>query len=144
MDLLNDVLSAVSVGLDTHFPDVEIFPELVPNELPKRCFLIGFVGDVPNDRVSPNRYELSGTLDIAYISPKRGASLQRELNRVFMELSLHLQLVSFGGITVRLMQHKRRVVDDILHDICDFSTQLYQVEHTPKIRDIKIGGMLHQ
>lgn len=143
MDLLNDVLSAVSVGLDAHFPGVEIFPELVPNELPKRCFLLGFVGDVPNDRVSKNLYELSGTLDIAYLSPKRGASLQRELNRVFMEISLHLQLVAFGEISVRLMQHKRRVVDDILHDICNFSTQLYQVEHTPQIREIKVGGMLH-
>lgn len=144
MDLLNDILGAVSAELGAHFPGVEVFTELAPRELTQCYFLLDFAGDVSNEHVSKNRYELSGTLDIAYVSPNQGDSLQQELNRVFMEISLHMQLVSFGGVSMRLARHKRRVVGNILHDICDFSIQLYQVEHTPKMRDIKIGGMMPQ
>lgn len=42
MDGLNVILAAVSVGLGSFFPNVPVYPELVPEKVPERCFLIGF------------------------------------------------------------------------------------------------------
>ena len=72
MDILNDLLSAVSAGLDTLYPDVPVFAELVPDEIPARCFFVDFAGDPLLDKTVWNRHEVSGKLDITYCSQKTG------------------------------------------------------------------------
>lgn len=69
MDGLNVILAAVSVGLGSFFPNVPVYPELVPEKVPERCFLIGFAGGV---EVSPQPHgsrKASGTLDVTYLAP---------------------------------------------------------------------------
>ena len=65
---------------------------------------------------------MSGSLDIAYLSPKRGEELVRELNQVFAGLCFGLQHITFNGTRLRLYNHTRQTADDVLHDICAFET----------------------
>ena len=139
MDILNDLLSAVSVGLDTLYPDVPVFAELVPDEIPARCFFVDFAGEPLLDKTVWNRHEVSGKLDITYCSQKTGTELQRELNAVCASLCLNLLAVSYGGITARLSGHQRQVVDRDLHILCNFCVHLYRIDNTPLIDTVRIG-----
>lgn len=142
MDILNDILSALSVGLDMLFPDTPIYPETVPDQVPSRCFLIGFAGGVDIVRQFPGRRKLSGKLDITYLAPeeKDSTGTKRELNRVYAALALHLTCVRYGSVELKLKQHRR--VDDgsdgVLHDLCDFDTFLFAVEDIPVMETIDI------
>lgn len=138
MDILNDILACVSVALDTLFPDYPVYTELVPEKLPKRCFLLGFAGDVESRRELNFRYQISGQLDIAYICPVRESSSRQECNRVFSTLSLKLRHLAFGEVKLRLEQHSRRDVDGVLHDICSFATFLQEQNDTPPIGRIQV------
>lgn len=143
MDVFNDVLTALSVGLDALFPMVPIYPEAVPEKVPPRCFLIGFAGGVETVRQLPGRHRLSGKLDITYLAPESKDSIQakQELNRVYAVLALQLTYLQHGPVELLLKRHRR--VDDgsdgVLHDLCDFDTFLFATENTPtmKVVDIK-------
>lgn len=142
MDILNDILSALSVGLDAMFPDVSIYPEVVPEKVPPRCFLIGFAGGVETVRQLPGRHKLTGKLDITYLAPesKDSTETKRELNRVYAALALHLTHIRYGPVELLLKRHRR--VDDgsdgTLHDLCDFDTFLFYTENIPVMETIDI------
>jgi hypothetical protein len=144
VDILNDILACVSVALDALHPEYPVFQELVPDELPERCFLLGFAGEVDISHEMSKRYRVSGKLDIAYISPKRGDETNRELNAMFQELSLKLHHLSFGGVKIRLGRHTRRIVDDVLHDICDFTTFLYEHSNTPVMERLEQNPVIKE
>lgn len=139
MDILNDLLSAVSAGLDTLYPEVPVFAGLAPDEIPACCFFVDFAGEPLLDKTVWNRHEVSGKLDIAYCSQKTGSELQRELNAVCANLCLNLRSVSYGGITARLSGHQRQVVDRELHILCNFCVHLYRIDNTPLIDTVRIG-----
>lgn len=141
MDIFNLILSALSTGLDELYPDVPIYSEWIPDKLPARCFLIGFAGDVDVTTELGGRVNVSGKLDIVYLPPEKTEELEikKELNGVFATISLQLKNLQAEGFSLRLLGHTRHDDGDELHDLCDFSTYLYSVDNTPKIKDIEIG-----
>jgi hypothetical protein len=131
LDILNDILACASTALDALYPDYPIFSELVPDELPERCFLLGFAGETDIKHSLGSRYEVSGKLDIAYFSPKRSDGANAENNTMFANISLNLRHLTYKDIKLRLGSHTRRDIDGVLHDICDFSTFLYKLNDAP-------------
>ena len=140
MDIFNLILSALSAGLDELYPDVPIYSEWIPDKLPARCFLIGFAGDVDVTTELGGRVNVSGKLDIAYLPPEKANELEvkKELNKVFANISLQLKDLRTEDCSLRLQNHTRHDDGDELHDLCDFTTFLYPVDKTPKIKDIDI------
>lgn len=136
MDILNDILAATSVALDTLYPEIPVFTELVPNQLPEQCFLLGFAGELRLAHALGSRYELGGKLDIAYLAPKKVDNFRQELNMVFTRISLNLRHLRFGEVRLRLQDHRRQDVDDVMHSICAFSTCIYARNLTPRIRSL--------
>lgn len=141
MDALNDILAAAAVGLSELYPDIKIYNEDVPNEFPDKCFMLGFAGEPEIKKISPNRYKLSGKLDIAYYSTQNALLLRAEFNRVFYSLSLNLQIISFNNLTIRLNAHASNTVDGVLHDLCSFETFIAASDDTPLITTINIKGV---
>lgn len=140
MDILNDILSALSVSLDALFPNIPICTELVPNNLPQRCFLIGYAGEATVTQEVSGRYKVSGKLDITYLPPEKEVELQtkREVNEVFARLALNLGVITFKALTLRLYDHTRQGSDEsALHDICKFSTFIFKNSNTPLMQNIK-------
>jgi hypothetical protein len=137
LDIFNDIVACVSIGLDSLYPGYPVFVELVPDELPVRCFLLGFAGEADIQHSIGSRYEVSGKLDIAYFSPKRADGANAENNTVFANLSLNLRHLSYMDVKLRIGSHHRRDVDGIMHDICDFSTFLYKINDAPLMREIR-------
>lgn len=137
MDILNDILACVSVGLDAVFPDYPIFVELIPDELPERCFILDYAGEAIIRHELGIRYRVSGSVDIKYLAPKRGQVSKRENNSVFLELSLKLHHLAYKKIQLNLEKHTRRDVDDVLHDICEFTTFLYELNPTPVMESLE-------
>ena len=141
MDGLNVILAAVSVGLGSFFPNVPVYPELVPEKVPERCFLIGFAGGV---EVSPQPHgsrKASGTLDVTYLAPATGTpEVRRELNSVFFTLALELRRVTYEGVDLMLRRHRR--TDDgkagRMQDLIAFSALFFPVDDTPRMNDISI------
>lgn len=144
MDILSDILACASVWLDSTYPDYPIFTEYVPNELPKRCFLLSYAGDVSINHSLGSRYEVSGKLDIAYIAPKRSDVSVQENNAVFVQLSLGMRHISFGKTRIRLGSHTRHDVDDVMHDICSFKTFLYNINDTPYMGKLNISPQIKE
>lgn len=144
MDVLNNILACASVGLDALYPDYPVFVELVPNELPERCFLLGFAGEVDVRHSLGSRYEVSGKLDIAYIAPRRGDVSHAENNTVFARLSLGLRHLSHNDVQIRLGDHTRRDADDVMHDICAFRTFLYRINDTPYMGGINVNPSIKE
>lgn len=140
MDIFNMILSALSAGLDELFPNIPVYTEWVPNKLPNRCFLIGFAGDVNVTRELGGRVNASGILDIAYLPPEKADELEikKELNKTFATISLQLNQLTFTGCSLRLRKHTRHDDGDELHDLCDFTTSLYPVDETPKVKTVDI------
>lgn len=138
MDILNDILACVSVALDGLFPDTKVFTELVPDELPERCFLLGYAGEADIKHALGSRYEISGKLDIAYIVPKKGESFKSESNEVFAAISLGLRHLAYDGVKIRLGEHRRQDTDGVLHDICAFKTFLYRTNDFPYMGKINV------
>ncbi len=143
MDLLNDILAAVSVGLGVICPGIPVCVEDVPQRVPPRCFLIGYAGEVTVAPYPHGGRSVSGTIDITYFAPERGKEpeIKRELNVVFGQLSLGLSHVSYGGISVTLGRHRRTDdgKDGALRDLVSFRAFLYPVDTTPLMNDISIG-----
>jgi hypothetical protein len=144
LDILNDILACASTALDVLYPDYPVFAELVPDELPERCFLLGFAGEIDIRHALGSRYEVSGKLDIAYFSPKRGDGASAENNTVFTNISLNLRHLSYKDIKLRLGNHQRRDVDGILHDICEFRTFLYKINGAPLMREISVSPAIEE
>lgn len=140
MDVLNIILGAVSNGLYSLYPELDIFTELVPEKLPKRCFLIGYAGEPNIKKDLGERYIVSGKVDIAYYVPKKEHELNAEFNRIFSELSFQLQYVKYEGVNIRLHNHQRQIADDVLHDICSFETFIFRNDNAPVISNISIDN----
>lgn len=141
MDILNQILSAVSVKLDALYPDVKIFVEEIPQCLPTRYFILNIAGSSEIAQELDERYRVSGTVDIAYFVPRHSPSLQQEYNRVFARVALELRRVSFGSLRLLLHGHRRQDVDDVLHILAQFETHLYRVDHTPMIGGVGVDKM---
>lgn len=141
MDVLNDILAALSLGIKTLLPDIPIYSEWVPDELPCECFLIGFAGEVNIGKAVSGRMVVSGQLDIVYLPPRKETELQarKKMNHIFSLLSLQLRVLRYKGVTIRLDQHTRRGADDELHDICRFETYLYESVESPVMGDIDVN-----
>lgn len=140
MDILNLILAALSTGLDELYPDIPIHSEWVPDKLPPRCFLIGFAGQVDVKKELGSRTKVSGTLDISYLPPEKKdeTEVKKELNSVFANLSLQMNIIRYQNIVLKLQSHVRHDMDDVMHDLCAFSTFLYRQNETPKIKTIDI------
>jgi len=138
MDALNDILAAVAIGLFRLYPEVKTYSENVPNELPDKCFIIGFAGEPKIEKFINNRFKFSGKLDISYLSNNNELSINSEYNHVFYNLSLNLQVISYENFTVRLNSHTIRTVDNVMHDICSFETFIVAHDETPEIKQITV------
>jgi hypothetical protein len=140
MDIFNICLAALSKGLDGLYPDIPVYPEWIPDKLPERCFLIGFAGNTDVTRELGGRARVSGKFDITYLPSKKinDLKIKNELNKIFAALSLQLTQITNNGCTLKLLNHTRHDDGDELHDLCDFSTYLYPIDNTPKIRNIDI------
>lgn len=138
MDLLNDIIAALSKGLAKLFPDIPIFPETVPQELPQRCFLIGFAGQVETALGRCDRYAVTGSLDITYLAPEDAADTREELNRVSFVLSVGLNVIQHGGMALTLRRHQCRTDGNELHDVCPFHAAVRRVKTTAAMEDLKI------
>lgn len=135
-DILNFLLYALSNGINEIFPDIPVIAEEVPDELPEECFLIGFAGEISIEHDFDRRYKVEGSFDITYILKKNSGAESRH-NEIFSKLSLEMKIVSYKDIlSLRLGSHKKRTVDNALHDICKFKTFLYEIENTPLIQNI--------
>ncbi|EYE88270.1 hypothetical protein Q428_08705 [Fervidicella metallireducens AeB] len=139
MDILNSILAGVSNGLYKLYPELDIFSEFVPEELPDRCFLIGFAGEPIINKHLGERYKITGKIDIAYFVPKKAKELNEEFNKVFCNLAFELQNVEYEGIRIRLFSHERQVVDEVLHDICSFESFVVKVDNSPMINNISVN-----
>lgn len=141
MDILNDILSALSIGLDGLYPNIPVFAEQVPAKLPRRCFLIGYVGEVAMTRELGGRHCISGKLDITYLPPQKEdeTELRREMNSVFARIALGLTDIQYRDLRLQLRGHVRQDAGDVLHDICKFKTFLLQADTIPAIGNISIG-----
>lgn len=139
MDILNSILAGVSNGLYKLYPELDIFSEFVPEELPDRCFLIGFAGEPIINKHLGERYKITGKIDIAYFVPKKANELNEEFNKVFCNLAFELQNVEYEGIRIRLFSHERQVVDEVLHDICSFESFVVKVDNSPMINNISVN-----
>lgn len=136
MDILNHILSALTIRLDTLYPEIPIYVELVPNQLPDRWFILEFAGDPEIRKSTGERYEVSGKVDIAYGSEGMGETFKKECNQVFTNLSLNLGVISYEGLTIRPGGFSRKVVDGVLHTVCSFKTFLFRVDITPMIQTV--------
>lgn len=139
MDILNILLGAVSNGLYSLYPELDIYTELVPEKLPKKCFLIGYAGEPTINKDLGERYLVSGKIDIAYFVPKKSKELNEEFNRVFSTIAFGLQHLSYEEVNVRLFNHKREIVDDVLHDICSFECYIFRIDNTPLINEVSVN-----
>lgn len=138
MDLLNDIMAALSKALNGVFPDVPVFAEEIPQELPERCFLIGFAGQVETALGRCDRYAVTGSLDITYLAPEELPDVKEELNRVAFRLSFGTEIIEHNGLSLRLRRHNCRTDGNELHDICPFYAAVRRVTQPAMMEDLKI------
>lgn len=138
MDLFNDIMAALSKGLAKLFPDVPIFPETVPQELPERCFLAGFAGQVETALGRCGRYAVTGSLDITYLAPEDATDTREELNQVSFVLSVGLNIIQHGGLALTLRRHECRTDGNELHDVCPFYAAVRRVHPVTMMEDLKV------
>lgn len=138
MDLLNDIMAALSKGLAGLFPDVPVFAETVPQELPERCFLVGFAGQVETALGRCDRYAVTGSLDITYLAPEELPDAKEELNRVSFVLSVGLNIIQYNGLALTLRRHSCRTDGNELHDVCPFYAAVRRVKPVTLMEDLKI------
>lgn len=138
------ILAALSTGIDGLYPDIPVYSEWVPGELPKRCFLIGFAGDTDVKGELGGRVKVSGKLDITYLPPEEAEDLKvkKELNTIFSTICLQLTSIHTEGVSLKLRNHTRHDDGDELHDLCDFTTFLYPVDDTPALKNLDDKGGL--
>lgn len=139
MDILNEILTAVSVTLDVLFPGTPVYAEDIPQELPERYFILDYAGNPEIKLELGRRYIISGRLDIAYYIPLEQPDAHKELNAVFATLALQMQRCVSDLLSLRLETHQRNVVDFALHDICPFTCWLLCESGIPEIKDITIN-----
>lgn len=138
MDILNDILSALSFGLASLYPDIPVCSEPVQGQLSASCFFIGFAGECSIRQEIGGRYAVSGTLNIAYLTPQNGEEQRHELNAVFARLALNLKTIRYCDLNLQLRGHTWREADGVLHDHCKFQTFLFLADDTPIMQDISV------
>ncbi|MFV0497488.1 MAG: DUF6838 family protein [Candidatus Fimivivens sp.] len=141
MDVLNDILDTLSVGIRSVIPGVPIYVEEVLEKVPERYFFIGFAGGVTS-AVSPfGGRSISGTLDISYIAPPRGGLQRRkEINSIYNLLITGLTDINGAKLRLQLSNHRRTDdgADGVLHDLCSCKVFIRPVDDTPKIGSVSI------
>lgn len=138
MDLLNDIMAALSKGLAGLFPDIPVFAETIPQELPERCFLVGYAGQVETALGRCDRYAVTGSLDITYLTPEEFPDARKELNQVAARLALELNMIRFGELTLRLHRHNCQTDGNELHDVCPFYAAVRRVKPVVLMEDLHI------
>ena len=137
IDIFNDILSCVSNGLDSVFPNIPAFSDTIPNDIPSECFLLDFAGDPEIKKELGHRYKVSGSIDIAYLVPENKIlEAKPRFTTIFAEISLRLQHLSYRNINIRLFSHKMQIADGVLHDICVFTTYLNRINNAPVISHV--------
>ncbi len=140
MDVLNDILDTLSVGIRNAVPGVPIFVDEILADVPERFFLIGFAGGVTSTAAPFGGRSISGTLDITYVAPPRNIpQRRRELNGVYNLLMIRVTNIN-GKVRLQLSNHRRTDDgrDGVMHDLCQFSVSIRPVDDAVKIGSVSI------
>ncbi len=140
MDVLNDILDTLSMGLRKAVPGVPIFVDEIIQDVPERYFIISFAGGVTSTAAPFGGRTISGTLDITYVAPPRGVPQRRwELNGIYNLLMIHLTEID-GKLRLQLSNHRRTDDgrDGVMHDLCQFRVSIRPVDDAAKIGSVSI------
>ncbi|MDL2217383.1 hypothetical protein LJC27_01845 [Christensenellaceae bacterium OttesenSCG-928-M15] len=136
-ELLNNILAAVTKELDALFAPLPVFGDEVPQELPDRCFIVS-LEDVDGRKAYGRRYELKGTVDIAYYSPVMALDRDREHNEIYARCFLEIGVIEFADLKFALSQKSKSDSGGALHIRSPFLLHLYAIADDPLISSITI------
>lgn len=125
------LIAAVSKRLGELYPDVKVYVEQIKQNMPEESFVI-YCSPANNRKVSYNRYQMIGSLDIAYVV--RDDSDEKKLKELFAD---RFQNVTTGMHNLRYKSNRLRIsefsyqeVDNVLHMIGSFEIQYFVAEET--------------
>lgn len=136
--LINQMINALSVGIKGLYPDIDIFDEEVSETLPSKSFIIGIAGDIDTAKQPNNRFKISGTFDITYISQNNKMELMAEYNRVRLTIAINLGVIEYQGLKIRLSNYKSMTSNDELHITADFYMFIHAEDETPQINNVTV------
>lgn len=123
------VIAAAAKKLGEIYPNIKVYTEQVKQGLPEEAFVL-FCIPATNRKVTNVRYQMTGTLDIAYII--RDDSDESLLKELFAEkyqtISTSLTTIRFGKNKIRLTEFSYQEADNVLHILGNFTIQYFVTE----------------
>lgn len=123
--------SAVSRRLNELFPHIKVYDEQIKQGIQDENFVL-FFAPAENRKVSATRYQMTGTLDIAYVV--RDDSDEPKLKKMFQEMFIQistnmerLEFQRFEGSTsrFRLTSFTQTEADNVLHIMAQTTIQYF-------------------
>lgn len=125
--------AAVSKRLKEMYPDVKVYDEQIKQHLADENFVL-FFAPSENRKVSDVRYQMTGSLDIAYIvrDDKDEAKLKTMFQQKWQEITTGMQNLTYqiatGNVArFRFQNFTQQEADNVLHILCSTTIQ-YIVE----------------
>jgi hypothetical protein len=134
-DVFHNIIGGVTIALDSIFSPIQVFGDEVPQELPKRCFIVS-LANASSRKAFGRRYELKGVIEIAYYSPILALDLETELNNVYADIASGMEIVQCGDIKVPLPTKARGEEAMPMNIRCPFTLHLYKTQDDPLMGEI--------
>lgn len=134
-DVFHNIQGGVTIALDGLFPNYPAFGDEVPQNLPERCFIVA-VEEPSSRRAFGRRYEVKGTVDIAYYSPLMALDREQELNDVYATVAGGIEVLQCGELKVVLPTKTRGEETAPLHIRCPFTLHIYKSIDDPLMGQI--------
>ena len=111
--MINNIKESIAHTLCTMYENITIYEDDIPNGFTTPSFVI-YTNDIDSSRLINDGYNNVIEFDLCYFSDKDREEIKTDITNVRYELS-HLDKVSNGIDTYRLINRQTNIVDDVLH-----------------------------
>lgn len=133
-------LGIIQVLYDVFGDSIKCYPDFVEQELLRPAFYIICI-DVSHKQRLGNNYRRSQSYDIHYFPQSEGKGMAQEFSQISEKLYGCLEYISVNGKTVRGLNMRVQVQEDVLHFFVDFDLSLVkQVAQEPYMADLNAKG----
>ena len=115
---MNDLKDAISITLDTEFPNADIHTENIKQGFQEPCFFIKVLTS-NLDREVGRRYKKHMYLDIHYFSDSE--EVNRDCENIASRLNELLDYINVRGSLLRSRNKHHEIVDGVLHFFLEFN-----------------------
>lgn len=130
----NGVSDAVSVALDTAFPDIPVYDEEIKQKLDPPCFFIKLLIPMHAQELG-RRHRRTHPFDVHYFAPERS---NEDMYAMAEQLTSALQIIQVAGRPVRGTGMRFEIIDGVLHFFVDYAFQVWEAKPTyPKMQSLE-------